>query len=149
MSNSCDAQVVVIQTECCYKVVKCVIEVYARGEDLPLSTEGCKTALQSRIVIQPHVQPYNLGRIDALIQDAKEKNVEIQIALTELAKAYKGLMVRQNGIYDIIHLGAENMEVAQFEMHSNMVIPSQIFAANVQATIAVMKAQSIKSYKEL
>src|ERR1700687_3765102 len=74
-----------------------------------------------------------LGRMDALIQEAKEKNFEIQTALPEFAQAYEGLIIRQNEIYDAMSLGVEKMERAQFANHSDIVIQSQVFAANVQA----------------
>ena len=41
------------------------------------------------------------------------------------------------------------MERAQFEMHSDLVIQSQVFAANVQAAFVLMKAQSTEAYEEL
>ena len=90
-----------------------------------------------------------LGRMDALIQEAREKNFEIQTALPGLAKAYEGLIIRQNEIYDAVHLGVEKMERAQFEKHSDIVIQSQVFAANVQAASVVIKAQSTEAYKKL
>ena len=55
-----------------------------------------------------------LERMDTLIQEAREKKFEIQTALPELAQAYKGLIARQNEIYDAICLGVEKMERAQF-----------------------------------
>jgi hypothetical protein len=66
-----------------------------------------------------------------------------------LAKAYEGLIIRQNEISDAIYLGVETMERAQFEKHSDIVIQSQVFAANVQAALVVMKAQSTEAYNEL
>jgi hypothetical protein len=66
-----------------------------------------------------------------------------------LAQAYEGLIIRQNEIYDAICLGVEKMERAQFSKHSDIVIQSQVFAANVQAAFAVMKAPSTESYEEL
>jgi hypothetical protein len=65
-----------------------------------------------------------------------------------LAKAYEGLIIRQNEIYDAVHLGVEKMARAQFEKHSDIVIQSQVFAANVQAAFVVMKVQSTKAYEE-
>ncbi|KAF8541860.1 hypothetical protein BDD12DRAFT_877685 [Trichophaea hybrida] len=90
-----------------------------------------------------------LGRIDAFIQEAKEKNFEIRSALPELAQAYEGLINRQNEIYDPICQGVEKMERAQFAKHSDIVVQSQVFAANIQAAFAVMKAQSTEAYEEL
>ena len=54
-----------------------------------------------------------LGRMDALIQEASGKNIEIQTALPGLAQAYEGLITRQNEIYDAVYLGVEKMERAQ------------------------------------
>jgi hypothetical protein len=70
-----------------------------------------------------HLEGINgeLGRMDALIQDAKEKNFEIRTALPELAQAEEGLITRQNEIFDRIYLGVEMMERAQFEKHSDIV----------------------------
>jgi hypothetical protein len=90
-----------------------------------------------------------LGRMDALIQETREKNVVIQTALQGLAKAYEDLIIRKNKIYDAFHLEVEKMERAQFKKHSDIVIQSQVFAANVQAAFVVMKAQSTEAYKEL
>jgi hypothetical protein len=90
-----------------------------------------------------------LGRMDALIQEARQRNFEIQTALPELAQAYEGLINRQNEIYDAVCQGVEKMERAQFEKHSDIVIQSQVFAANVQAAFVVMKAQSTEDYEEL
>ena len=90
-----------------------------------------------------------LGQMDALIQEAREKNFEIQTALPGLAKAYESLIIRQNEIYDAICQGVEQMERAQLEKHSDIVIQSQVFAANVQAAFVVMKAQSTEDYEEL
>src|ERR1700731_4020087 len=90
-----------------------------------------------------------LGRMDALIQEAREKNFHIQTALPGLAKAYESLIIRQNEIYDTMCQGVEKMERAQLEKHSDIVILSQVFAAKVQAAFVVMKAQSTKDYEEL
>jgi hypothetical protein len=43
-----------------------------------------------------------LGQMDALIREARERNFEIQMALPGLAKAYESLIIRQNEIYDAI-----------------------------------------------
>jgi hypothetical protein len=50
--------------------------------------------------------------MDALTPEARENNYEIQTALPGLVKAYKGLIIRQNKIYNAIHLGVEKMERA-------------------------------------
>jgi hypothetical protein len=60
--------------------------------------------------------------MDGLIQEAREKTFETQTALPGLAKAYEGLIIRQNEIYNAVHLGVEKMERAQFEMHSDIAI---------------------------
>jgi hypothetical protein len=78
------------------------------------------------------------GRMDALIQEAMEKNFELPKALPELAEACEGLSTQHNEIYDAIYLGVEKMERAQFEKNSDMVIQSQVFVANVQTAFAVM-----------
>jgi hypothetical protein len=41
------------------------------------------------------------------------------------------------------------MERAQFEKNSDIVIQSQVFAANVQTAFAVMRAQSTEAYEDL
>ena len=69
--------------------------------------------------------------MDVFIQEAREKNFEVQMTLPELTQAYKGLIIIQNEIYDAICQGVENMDRAQFEKHSDIVIQSQVFAANV------------------
>jgi hypothetical protein len=43
----------------------------------------------------------------------------------------------------------EKMERAQFEKNSDIVIQSQVFAANVQTAFAVMRAQSTEAYEDL
>ena len=60
--------------------------------------------------------------MDAHIQEARETNMEIQTAIPGLAKAYEGLIIRQNEIYNSVYLGVEQMERAQFEKHSDIVI---------------------------
>ena len=45
--------------------------------------------------------------MDALHQEAREKNFEIRTALPEVAQSYEGLITRQNEIYYAIHLGVE------------------------------------------
>jgi hypothetical protein len=47
-------------------------------------------------------------------------------------KPYEGLIMRQNEIYEAVYLGVEKIQRAQFEKHSNFVIQSQVFVANVQ-----------------
>jgi hypothetical protein len=54
-----------------------------------------------------------------------QENFEIQTALPELALAYKGLITKQNEIYNGVYPGVEKMERAQFEKHSNIIIQSQ------------------------
>jgi hypothetical protein len=90
-----------------------------------------------------------LGRMDALIQEAREKNCEIRTTLPEVAQAYEGLITWQNEIYEAIHLGVEKMERAQFEKNSDIVIQSQVFVANIQTAFAVMRAQSTEAYEDL
>ena len=87
--------------------------------------------------------------MDALIEEAREKKFEIQMALPELAQAYKGLITWQNEIYDAISLGVEKMERVQFKKHSDIIIQSQVFVANVLTAFAVMKAQSTEAYEDL
>ena len=43
----------------------------------------------------------------------------------------------------------EKINRAQFEKHSDIVIQSQVFAANIQTAFVVMKAQSTEAYEEL
>jgi hypothetical protein len=81
-----------------------------------------------------------LGRMDARIQESRENNFEIQTALPGLAKAYEGVIIGQNETYNAVRLGVEKMERAQFEKHSDMIIHSEVFAANVQAAFVVMKS---------
>ena len=87
--------------------------------------------------------------MDALIQEARQKNFEIQMALPDLAIAYEGLIGRQNEIYDAICQGVEKIERAQFGKYSNIVIQSQVFVANIQATLVLMKIQSTEAYEKL
>jgi hypothetical protein len=84
--------------------------------------------------------------MDALIQEAKETHFDIHTTLSELANDYKGLIIRQYEIYNTICLGVAKIERAQFLKHSNIVIQSQVIAANVQAAFAVIKNQSTESY---
>jgi CRISPR/Cas system-associated protein Cas7 (RAMP superfamily) len=51
-----------------------------------------------------------LEGMDALMQETREKNFEIQMALQELAEAYNGPNDRQNEIYDAVCLEVEKME---------------------------------------
>jgi hypothetical protein len=66
-------------------------------------------------------------RDNALIPSRRQKkeNFEIQTALPELALAYKGLITKQNELYNAVYLGVEKMEMAQFEKHSDIIIQSQ------------------------
>jgi hypothetical protein len=41
------------------------------------------------------------------------------------------------------------MERPEFKRHSDIVIESQVFAANVKAAFGVMKAKSTEAYEEL
>jgi hypothetical protein len=82
----------------------------------------------------------------ALIQEARKKNFKIQMVLPELAQCYEGLIIRQNEIYNIICLGIEMMQWAQYKRYCDIVIQSEIFAANVQEAVAAMTAQSTKAY---
>jgi hypothetical protein len=87
--------------------------------------------------------------MDALIKKAMEKHFETQMAHPGLAKAYESHIIRQNEIYDAICQGVEKMESAPLEKHSDIVIQSQVFLANIQAAFGVMKAQSTEHYREL
>jgi hypothetical protein len=68
------------------------------------------------------------------------KFVKMLTALPALAKAYKGLIIRQNEIYDSLSPDMEKIHLAQFEKHSNIVIPFQVFGSNVQAAIVDLNA---------
>jgi hypothetical protein len=85
--------------------------------------------------------------MNALIQEAREKNFEIQTAIPELAHAYQRLITRQIKIYDTIYLAVEQMERAQFERNSDIVIQCKVFAANVQTAFVVTRDQSTEAYK--
>jgi hypothetical protein len=133
--------------------------VVRRENALILSTDKDKQVTQYQPITKNDIPDWviqllegidgELGRMDALIQEAREKNFEIRTALPELAQAYEGLITRQNEIYDAIYLGVEKMERAQFEKNSDIVIQSQVFAANVQTAFAVMRAQSTEAYEDL
>ena len=71
------------------------------------------------------------------------------MALPDLAIAYKGLIGRQIEIFDAICQGVEKIERAQFKKHSDIVIQSQMFAANIAAAFVLMKTQSTEAYYEL
>ena len=85
----------------------------------------------------------------ARIQEAREKEFGIQTALPELAKAFKGLITWQNEIYKAICLWVEKILRVQFKKHSNIIIPFQVFMANVQTAFTVMKVQSMEEYEGL
>jgi chaperone required for assembly of F1-ATPase len=59
------------------------------------------------------------------------------MALPGLAKPYESLIIRQNEIYDAICQGVEKIERAQLNKHSDVIIQSQVFAANIVAILRV------------
>jgi hypothetical protein len=87
--------------------------------------------------------------MDAHLQETRENNSEIQMALPGLAEACEGNIARQNEIYNAVHLGEEKIDRSPSKNHSDIVIQSQVFTANAQAAFVLMKVQSTKAYQEL
>jgi hypothetical protein len=74
-----------------------------------------------------------------ILPRSKGRKLGIKRKVTELDMADVKTLFRQNEIHDILFLGFETVQRAVLEKYPDMVIRSQVLAANVQAAVAVLQ----------